>query len=183
MDNNTCCVDLHIGFPIPCGIVSRQMLCTAFQGTLVSVPLLPFGLTGHNYGPDALEFKPQRWLSGDAATAALLSNNGSAASPALAAEGLGAGAAAPPDPLTFFTGMRDCIGQNLAKLELQVVLATLLARFAFSPGPELAVELELAAATGQPVITAVHALAGAYLTLQPLSGHMMLKINQRGPRP
>jgi hypothetical protein len=29
------------------------------------------------------------------------------------------------------------IGQNLAKLELQVVLATLLSRFRFSPGPEL----------------------------------------------
>ncbi len=72
------------------------------------------------------------------------------------------------------------IGQNLAKLELQVVLATLLSRFRFSPGPELEQELKLAAATGQPVVTAVHALAGDYITMQPLSGSMVLRIDPRG---
>jgi hypothetical protein len=71
------------------------------------------------------------------------------------------------------------IGQNLAKLELQVVLATLLSRFRFSPGPELEQELKLAAAMGQSPLSAVHALAGAFITLQPLSGHMMLKIGSR----
>jgi hypothetical protein len=30
------------------------------------------------------------------------------------------GGAPPPDPLTFMAGPRDCIGQSLAKLELQV---------------------------------------------------------------
>jgi cytochrome P450 len=69
------------------------------------------------------------------------------------------------------------IGQNLAKLELQVVLATLLSRFRFSPGPELEQELQVAAATGRPVVTAVHALAGAYVSLQPLSGQMMLRVS------
>jgi cytochrome P450 len=72
------------------------------------------------------------------------------------------------------------IGQNLAKLELQVVLATLLSRFRFSPGPELEQELKLSAATGQPVVNAVHALAGAFVTLQPLSGHMVLRMEGRG---
>jgi cytochrome P450 len=71
------------------------------------------------------------------------------------------------------------IGQNLAKLELQVVLATLLSRFRFSPGPELDQELRLAAATGQPPVNAVHALAGDYITMQPLSGRMMLDITAR----
>ncbi len=71
------------------------------------------------------------------------------------------------------------IGQNLAKLELQVVLATLLSRFAFSPGPDLQRELDLAAATGQPTVAAVHALAGNYLTMQPLSGHLVLNIRPR----
>jgi hypothetical protein len=81
--------------------------------------------------------------------------------------------------------MADCcvclcsIGQNLAKLELQVVLATLLSRFKFSPGPELEQELKLAAATGQPPLSALHALAGAFITLQPMSGHMMLRISSR----
>jgi hypothetical protein len=71
------------------------------------------------------------------------------------------------------------IGQNLAKLELQVVLATLMSRFRFSPGPELEQELKLAAAIGQPVVAAVHALAGAFVTLQPMSGPMVLKISSR----
>jgi cytochrome P450 len=71
------------------------------------------------------------------------------------------------------------IGRNLAKLELQVVLATFLSRFRFSPGPELEQELKLAAATGQPVVSAAHALAGAFITLQPILGHMMLKISSR----
>ena len=71
------------------------------------------------------------------------------------------------------------IGQNLARLELQVVLATFLSRFKFSPGPELEEELKLAAATGQPPVSALHALAGAFITLQPMSGHMMLRISSR----
>jgi hypothetical protein len=71
------------------------------------------------------------------------------------------------------------IGQNLAKLELQVVLATLLSRVRFSPGPDLQQELKLAAATGQPPAKAVHALAGAFITLQPLAGKMVLKLDAR----
>ena len=80
-------------------------------------------------------------------------------------------------PLLLFVACS--IGQNLAKLELQVVLATLLSRFRFRPGPELEHELQLAAATGQPVVTAVHALAGAFVTMQPLSGEMVLRISAR----
>ena len=71
------------------------------------------------------------------------------------------------------------IGQNLANLELQVVLATMVSRFRFSPGPELEQELKLAAAMGQPVVSAVHALAGFFVTLQPMSGHMMLRVSSR----
>jgi hypothetical protein len=71
------------------------------------------------------------------------------------------------------------IGQNLAKLELQVVLSMLLSRFKFSPGPELHKELELAAATGQPRVSALHALAGVHVTLQPQSGSLELCIQPR----
>jgi hypothetical protein len=71
------------------------------------------------------------------------------------------------------------IGQNLANLELQVVLATMLSRFRFSPGPELEQELRLAAATGQPPLSAVHTLAGFFVTLQPMSGQMMLRVSNR----
>jgi hypothetical protein len=70
------------------------------QGTIVMMPLLPYALSARNYGTDALEFKPQRWM-----TAAGLSDSGitaGATSPnsQAAAEGQ-------PDPLTFMTGQRD----------------------------------------------------------------------------
>jgi hypothetical protein len=71
------------------------------------------------------------------------------------------------------------IGQNLAKLELQVVLATLLSRFKFSPGPTLQKELAVAAATGRVRVDALHALAGVHVTLQPLEGVLELAAEPR----
>jgi hypothetical protein len=82
-------------------------------------------------------------------------------------------------PTVFCCFPSHSIGQNLAKLELQVVLATWLSRFRFSPGPELERELQVAAATGQPVVAAVHALSGDFITLQPLSGNMDLRLEAR----
>lgn len=143
-------------------------------------------------------FKPRRWLSSARKTAAGVTSScispthkagpnlgkDTALQPACLAPAGEAGdvqqppsAAAPrmqPDPLTFSTGVRDCLGQNLAKVELQVVLATLLSRFRFHPGPQLLREAELAAKTGQPPIAAVYALAEVHVTLQPAGGRMML---------
>ena len=41
----------------------------------------------------------------------------------------GGGGGALPDPLSFSVGPRDCVGQNLARLELQVVVAAMVAGF------------------------------------------------------
>lgn len=71
------------------------------------------------------------------------------------------------------------LGQNLAKVELQVVLAMLLSRFKFSPGPDLQREAAVAAATGKPPITAVYALAEVHVTLQPAGGKMLLLAEPR----
>lgn len=147
------------------------------KGAIVMMPLLPFGLSQRIYGADVLEYKPERWMTataaGDGKAAAAAAGGSVLTSPAAG------GGAVPPDPLTFLTGQRDCIGQNLAKLEVQVVLATWLSRFRFSPGPELDRELQVAAATGQPVVAAVHALSGDFITLQPLSGSMDLRLEAR----
>jgi pheromone shutdown protein TraB len=71
------------------------------------------------------------------------------------------------------------LGQNLAKLELQVVLATLLSRFRFSPGPELQAAVEVAQHTGLSPIAAVYDCAEVHVTLQPAGGQMLLRVEQR----
>eukprot|EP00775_Hariotina_reticulata_P010115 gene10115-10272_t len=93
--------------------------------------------------------------------------------------GGGAGEAVPPDPLTFMAGPRDCIGQSLAKLELQVVTATLVSRFMLTPGEKLQHEMAVAAATGRSPMAAIHALAAAHVTLQPTDGHLLLRFAPR----
>jgi cytochrome P450 len=143
------------------------------QATVVMFPLLAIGNSKAVYGPDARDFNPQRWLRQQRGVESQQPGAAVVQPAPLAA------AAAPPEPLTFMAGPRDCIGQNLAKLELQVVLATLLGRFRFGPGPELAQELAVAAATGQPPVAALHALAGVHITLQPLSGRMEFSVTPR----
>jgi hypothetical protein len=60
-----------------------------------------------------------------------------------------------------------------------VVVATLLARFQISPGEKLQHELQVAAATGQSPVAAIHALAAAHVTMQPADGQMLLKFKRR----
>lgn len=72
---------------------------------------LPYGLAQHNYGLDALQFMPQRWITpadsktAAASTAAVASD--SAHDAPAATVRTAAAAAAPPDPFTFLTGARD----------------------------------------------------------------------------
>jgi cytochrome P450 len=128
-----------------------------------------------NYGPDANEFKPQRWLR--KSTAGGLSGGGAEGGEGGGREGASTGGSpvpsGPPDPMSFSVGEflvgvgvgfgfvwpttpglplssphtnqpatttnppgpRDCVGQALAMLELQVVLASLVARFTFQLTP------------------------------------------------
>lgn len=59
------------------------------------------------------------------------------------------------------------------------MLATLLSRFRFSPGPQLQQEVKVVAATGAPPIAAVYALAEVHVTLQPAGGSLWLVAEQR----
>ena len=65
-------------------------MCVILQGTLVMLPTLPNGLAQHNYGADALTFRPQRWLE-----TAPAGPDGSSPGNTL------------PDPNTFLSGPRD----------------------------------------------------------------------------
>ncbi len=85
------------------------------QGTTVFCSFYPVGRSHANYGPDADEFRPERWLSGGTATGPLgdqvaddylqgssTPQQGKAAGGAEARAGGGL-----PDPLTFSAGPRN----------------------------------------------------------------------------
>ncbi|GJN07142.1 hypothetical protein PR202_ga24944 [Eleusine coracana subsp. coracana] len=82
------------------------------RGTIVQVARLMLHLDKDAWGPDAGEFRPDRFANGVAA----------ACKPAHMY-------------MPFGLGPRNCIGQNLAMNELKVVLARLLSRFSFLPSP------------------------------------------------
>jgi cytochrome P450 len=109
------------------------------QNTAVGVPWFAFGHSTATYGPDAEAFNPDRWLACRASKAAQPTSNSSAGPDAgaggrdTADKGAAAAAAAaaavpqavpgsklPNDPWTFSIGPRDCAGQALARMELQV---------------------------------------------------------------
>lgn len=63
------------------------------------------------WGPDAEDFRPERWLEGDNAA------NG--------------GASTPYALMTFLHGPRSCIGRGFALTEMKCLLAVLVTRFRF----------------------------------------------------
>ncbi|KAJ1264648.1 hypothetical protein BS78_08G016100 [Paspalum vaginatum] len=82
------------------------------QGTVIQVARSMLHLDTDAWGPDASQFRPDRFANGMAM----------ACKPAHMY-------------MPFGHGPRTCIGQNLAMTELKVVLARLLSRFAFAPSP------------------------------------------------
>ncbi|KAL2127162.1 hypothetical protein VTI74DRAFT_11221 [Chaetomium olivicolor] len=109
----------------PVGQIGRQ---TA-RDTMLKDVMIPKGITLHlsirsfnhdpvNWGPDAREFKPERWLRRDEATGELayVPNGGALTKQAL---------------MTFIHGGRDCIGRVFARSEILHVLAGLVGRFEF----------------------------------------------------
>ncbi|EIN06781.1 cytochrome P450 [Punctularia strigosozonata HHB-11173 SS5] len=82
------------------------------------------GLGGTNsderiWGPDAKNFKPERWLK------PLPGSVAQARVPGVWA-----------NQMTFISGPRACLGFKLAEIEMKLTLATLLRDFVFSPGNE-----------------------------------------------
>lgn len=71
------------------------------------------------WGPDAEEFKPERWLNIDPATNKAMSYNNSG------------GASSNYAHLTFIHGPRSCIGQGFARAELAIFVAVFVYRFEF----------------------------------------------------
>jgi hypothetical protein len=130
------------------------------QGTHVIIPPYPIGVSVANFGPTAGRFIPERWLDQQHLDA--LRECAGLAPPAAAAAAAAAGdrytsssssssSVRLPDNLTFSSGPRDCVGQSLAKLEMQAMLATLVGHFVLSPGQHLQKQLAAAAAGGAAI--------------------------------
>lgn len=81
-------------------------------GTVLTVPIIAWHHDQRYWGPDANEFRPERFGGGVAKASAV------------------AGAFMP-----FSMGPRNCIGQSFAMLEAKVVLSSILQRYRFRLSP------------------------------------------------
>lgn len=113
----------------PVALTLRETACdTSIQGQFVpkgtNIILAPWAINAstHLWGPDALEFKPDRWLDADGKA----NNKGSAASNF--------------SFLTFLHGPRSCIGEKFARAEFECLLAAWIGKFetSFEEGSPLA---------------------------------------------
>lgn len=81
------------------------------KGTTVILSPWAINASTHLWGPDALEFKPERWLNADNTA----NNKGSATSNY--------------SFLTFLHGPRSCIGEKFARAEFECLLAAWIGKF------------------------------------------------------
>ncbi|KAI0819782.1 cytochrome P450 [Trametes gibbosa] len=84
------------------------------KGTLVFVAIQALNISPDVWGPDAREWRPERWLEPLPETVAAAKIPGVQA-----------------NLMTFYGGGRGCIGFKFARIEMKVVLAELLSAFSF----------------------------------------------------
>jgi cytochrome P450 len=77
-------------------------------GSMAALPMYALGRMPHVWGPDAAEFKPERWI--DSATGKLTSVSAFKF-------------------VAFNAGPRLCLGKNLAMLEMKLIVASLLSKY------------------------------------------------------
>ncbi|XP_050213076.1 cytochrome P450 714A1-like [Mercurialis annua] len=83
------------------------------KGTNIWILLTALHRDPENWGPDADEFKPERF-----------------------ARGISEACKYPQSYMPFGMGSRLCLGQSFAMLELKLLLSLILSNFSFSPSPE-----------------------------------------------
>jgi cytochrome P450 len=87
------------------------------KGAIIPIPILSVNRSKDIWGPDALEWNPDRWL-------------------AYHAEGVPAAAKGIPNVwgplLTFISGSHACIGWRFSLMETKIILHTLMSEFSFT---------------------------------------------------
>ncbi|KAJ4303882.1 hypothetical protein N0V88_001480 [Collariella sp. IMI 366227] len=116
------------------------------KGTEMVVSIWQINRSPEIWGPDAGEFKPERWINVDDGKS---NNHG--------------GAKSAYDFLTFLQGPRSCIGQEFAKAEMRCLLASLVTSFDW----DLAMDESKIVPRGVITIKPEH---GMYLRMRPLHG-------------
>ncbi|KAG1669648.1 hypothetical protein FOA52_010808, partial [Chlamydomonas sp. UWO 241] len=115
-------------------------------GTWIALPGGVIDRSTAVYGEDADKFRPDRWLSHTsesggkdgaawAATGAYDDHGDNASSGAVDQAPAALAQDRLKEPIAFSMGPRDCVGQALARLELQVFIAELFSRFRVSLAP------------------------------------------------
>ena len=113
-------------------------------GTDIMIPIWWLNRSLQLWGPDAAEFRPERWI--DAETGKPNNNGGAGSNYAL---------------MTFLHGPRSCVGQGFAKAELRTLLAAWMLSFEF----EMARPDEVLVPDG---MVTVKPKGGLYLRVKPI---------------
>jgi cytochrome P450 len=116
------------------------------KGTEMVLSIWQINRSPEIWGPDAGEFRPERWINADDGKP---NRHG--------------GTKSNYDFQTFLQGPRSCIGQEFAKAEMRCLLATLVTSFTW----DLAMEEARIVPRGVITIKPEH---GMYLRMRPLDG-------------
>jgi cytochrome P450 len=103
------------------------------KGTRIYLSMWGINRSPHIWGPDASEFKPERWIDESSGKA---NNTG----------GVGSNYGL----LTFLHGPRSCIGERFAKSELRALMAVFVGRFAMEMADRNEVPVVAGAITTKP---------------------------------
>jgi len=95
------------------------------KGTFISIPIASINCSTAIWGPDAKQFKPDRWLTEEGISGKAKEVQGHR------------------HLLTFIDGPRTCLGKDFAITEFKTVLLVLVKNFVFElrDGPETGVEI------------------------------------------
>ncbi|KAG2494403.1 hypothetical protein HYH03_007455 [Edaphochlamys debaryana] len=100
---------------------------TVPKGTMLWIPVYALQRSPHVWGPDAEEFKPERWTAATTGASEADEDEVVRSAGTMSARGW----------LPFSEGPRSCIGQSLAVLELRTSLAMLCGHFRFRLADEM----------------------------------------------
>jgi cytochrome P450 len=103
------------------------------KGQVVHLPIENVNMSTHIWGPDAREFKPERWLRPDTSVEAE-GSGGEGMRTGVPPE-VGDGPGVWPNMMTFIDGPRRCVGYRLGLMEMKIILYTLIREFEFRVVP------------------------------------------------